>query len=82
MFGVGMISCPYNFLNDFDRWWRWHVCVEHDKLSPQQATENVIMHDAGWRLIEGHKHGGWTYPNAHKNSVMTMHAVEIEYEQR
>lgn len=55
------MDCPFDFLTDFDSWWRWKVDVIVNKLTPEQATRNTELYKAGWKLVDDAKYGMWTY---------------------
>lgn len=56
-----MEKCPYDFMNQHEEWFYWQKCVLFDKLTPKQASRNVLFKKNGWELLEGMKYGGWVY---------------------
>mgnify|MGYP000906087452 CR=1 FL=1 len=55
-----MTNCPYDFMHQHEDWFYWHKCILFDKLTPEQATNNVKFKKNGWKLLDGMKYGGWT----------------------
>ncbi len=51
--------CPYDFLKDFDRWFRWHRFIHFDGLTEEQATRNIEFERHGWVLVSVCRYGGW-----------------------
>lgn len=54
-------ECPFDFINDFERWFSYHKQIIFDHLTHEQAMQNIRMRDSGWRLVNGCKYGGWAY---------------------
>lgn len=65
-----MSNCPYDFINDFDNWFKYQTYIHSDNLTPEQARTNVQMYKNGWTLAKGMKYGGWVYTKEKKSIVM------------
>lgn len=55
------MTCPFDFLLDFEGWFAYHKCIHFDKLTPDQARRNVTFAKYGWVLVNGLKYGMWTH---------------------
>ena len=41
-------SCPFDFINEFDKWFYYHKCVEFEKLTHEQAIQDIKFVFNGW----------------------------------
>lgn len=55
------LTCPFDFLSEFDDWWYWHECVIYWKTSEDLASKNVWFRRSGWVPVNNDPaSGGWT----------------------
>jgi hypothetical protein len=70
-------ECPFDFMTEFDDWWLWQVDVIVYSLTTEQAKLNAMFREAGWKLVNGMRSGGWTYPNAYTNVTKLVRKGDV-----
>jgi hypothetical protein len=50
-------NCPFHFIDEFDDWWYWHVCVIYWKTSESWATI-VVSNKDEWKPVGNPSSGG------------------------
>ncbi len=61
-------SCPFDFINEFDKWFYYHKCKEFEKLTHEQVMIDIKLVFSGWTRVKG-RYGGWTHNGIYYTTI-------------